>query len=403
MRKLVLPRPHEAQARFIFSSAKRRIVCAGRRSGKTYGVALAACLAYLNGRRVLYAAPTSDQTDAFWSAVTDMLRPMLTAKAAKENKTERSIEGFGRVRAKTAWSADGLRGDWADMLILDEYQLMDETAWGEVGAPMLADRDGDAIFIFTPPSLHSRSASKARDKRHAVKFIQSHRGDKTGRWAEFTFTSRDNPHISQAAVDDLAKDMTTLSYRQEILAEIIEEAPGALWKLAEIEKHRVTSIPALTRVVAAVDPSASSGGDECGIVVAGLGEDGRGYVLEDCSLQASPDGWAKAAVAAYHRHKADRMIAESNQGGEMVRLTIGTVQGAPPVTLIHASRGKQARAEPVAAQYEQGKVSHLGEYPQLEGEYCGWEPGTGQASPNRLDAAVYALTELMPVGGVQVF
>lgn len=395
---LTLPRPHPKQAAFIASPAKRKVIRAGRRGGKTVGVAILAVKAFLAGRRVLYATPTAEQIMRFWTEVTRALAAPLAAKVFYKNETEHVVELPGteqRLRAKTAWNADTLRGDYADLLILDEWQLMDEDAWGVVGAPMLLDNGGDAVFVYTPPSLHSRSTSKALDKRHAAKLFTRAQADPSGKWQAFHFTSHDNPHINAGALADITGDMTALAYRQEIMAEDVEDAPGALWKSAQFEGLRVMEKPLLSRVVVAVDPSITAGGDACGIVVAGLGSDGKAYVLEDATIQASPDAWARAAVAAYHRHRADRMIAESNQGGEMVSITIGTVPGAPPVTLIHASRGKQARAEPVAALYEQGRVRHVGALPDLEDELTSWEPGTGAPSPNRLDALVYALTELM--------
>ena len=191
--------------------------------------------------------------------------------------------------------------------------------------------------------------------------------------------------------------------RQELNAEVLEDSMGALWKRSQIDALRVETMPTLRSVVVAVDPSGSKGGDECGIVVAGMGENEHGYILEDLSLQALPDQWARAAVAAYHKHKANQIIAEGNYGGEMVRLTIQTVPGAPQVKIISASHSKQARAEPVASLYEQGKIHHVGFYPQLEDELTNWEPNTGAASPNRLDALVWAMTELMLQGSIQLW
>jgi phage terminase large subunit-like protein len=133
-------------------------------------------------------------------------------------------------------------------------------------------------------------------------------------------------------------------------------------------------------------------GDEAGIVTAGRTDEDY-YVLSDDSLQASPLQWAAAAVTAYHRHRADRIVAEANQGGEMVRETIGQVDRTVPVTLVHASRGKATRAEPVAAVYEQGRAHHVGRFGALENEMALWTPG--DASPNRMDALVWAVTDLM--------
>jgi predicted phage terminase large subunit-like protein len=143
--------------------------------------------------------------------------------------------------------------------------------------------------------------------------------------------------------------------------------------------------------------SASETSDETGIIAAGLGNDGRGYVLADRSLRTSPDAWARRAVSAYHEFKADRIVAEANNGGEMVRLTIRTVDPNVPVTLVHASRGKYVRAEPVAALYEQGRVSHVEPFPDLEDQLCSYTPESGD-SPDRLDALVWALTDLMLTG-----
>lgn len=176
----------------------------------------------------------------------------------------------------------------------------------------------------------------------------------------------------------------------------VKAAEGALWTEELIEATRVIEAPHLVRVVVGVDPEASSGPDaaETGIVVGGVGADGHGYVVDDASIRATPHGWATAAVAAYHRHKADRLVAEKNNGGEMVQYTIETIEKAPPVTIVHASRNKQARAEPVAAMYEQGRIHHIGYFQILEEQMTGWVPGAGAPSPDRLDALVWAMTEL---------
>jgi phage terminase large subunit-like protein len=194
--------------------------------------------------------------------------------------------------------------------------------------------------------------------------------------------------------------------RQELHAELLEDAPGALWQRTEmIDKHRVASHPPLVRVVTAIDPSVSSEEDaaEAGIVAAGLGIDGHAYVLEDASRHGSPHQWAWAAVATHNKLKGDRIVGEVNNGGEMVELTIRTLRDEAdrpiglniPYTAVHASRGKQARAEPISALYEQGRVHHVGQFAALEDELCSWVPGSGMPSPNHLDALVWCLTELM--------
>lgn len=189
--------------------------------------------------------------------------------------------------------------------------------------------------------------------------------------------------------------------RQELDGELIEEVEGALWTRDLIEACRVRHVPGmLARVVVAVDPPASAGGDACGIVVAGLGGDGRGYVIADASVEGMrPEGWARAVAAAAMVHGADRVVAEANNGGAMVESVLRAAEEKMPVKLVHASRGKSARAEPVAALYEAGRVAHRGAFPELEDQMCGLLAGGGYVgpgrSPDRADALVWALSELM--------
>ena len=212
--------------------------------------------------------------------------------------------------------------------------------------------------------------------------------------------------------------------RQELDGELIEELEGALWTRALIEGCRVGAVrversrdtgarpnrsldfardereAGLVRVVVGVDPPASKTGDACGIIVAGLGADGKAYVLADCSVEkASPETWARAVARAADTWEADRVIAEANQGGAMVKSVLHAAKISLPVKLVHAARGKVARAEPVAALYENDRVHHVGAFPQLEDEMCGLLIGGGYEgpgrSPDRADALVWALTELM--------
>lgn len=399
-----LPTPHPKQAEFVHSTAKRIVVRAGRRGGKTVGIAIRAVERFLAGRRQLYAAPTAEQINRFWVTVTRALHEPIEAGVFRKNESDHTIERVGteqRIRAKTAWNADTLRGDYADDLILDEWQLMNEEAWEVVGAPMLLDNDGDAIFIYTPPSLRSRSVSKANDPQHAAKlFKKAQELEKQGeRWATFHFSSHDNPHISKAALGEITSDMTALSYRMEIKAEDVDQAPGALWTRELIEQNRVIKSPDYERLVVSIDPSASSTGDEAGVITAGRAVN-QGYVVSDDSVQGSPKTWATAAVTAYHKYEADCIVAEKNNGGEMISEVIATVDKNIRVKLVHASRGKQTRAEPVAAIYEHGRGHHVGSFPKLEDEMCLWTPG--EDSPNRMDAMVWAFTELGLTGGKEL-
>jgi phage terminase large subunit-like protein len=188
--------------------------------------------------------------------------------------------------------------------------------------------------------------------------------------------------------------------RQELDGEIVEERLHGIWQRPWLEQHRVTSRPELTRIVVAVDPPVSSnaGSDSCGIVAAGLGIDGRAYVLADRTIQGrDPATWARAAVAAYQDLEADCIVAETNQGGDLVVNVFRTVDAAVPVKKVYATRGKWLRAEPVATLYAEGRVSHVGTFVELERQMCdfGADGLSNGRSPDRLDALVWALTELM--------
>jgi len=187
--------------------------------------------------------------------------------------------------------------------------------------------------------------------------------------------------------------------RQELDGEIVEERADALWTRAGLESCRVAAAPELTRIVVAIDPPASSkrGADACGIVAAGRASDGTVYVIEDASIAgATPQGWASRAIALWRKYEADALIAEINQGGEMVSAVLKSIDSGVPVTTTRATRGKYHRAEPVSQLYEQGRVKHAGNFPSLEDEMCdfGLDGLSSGHSPDRLDAMVWAVAGL---------
>jgi phage terminase large subunit-like protein len=215
-----------------------------------------------------------------------------------------------------------------------------------------------------------------------------------------TYANRDNlapSFFSQI----IAKYEGTRLGRQEILGEVLEDNPGALWNLTQIDNLRVAKAPQLARIVVAIDPAVTNNAesDETGIVVCGIGKaDKHGYVLDDLSRVASPDAWGRAAVGAYFDYEADRIVAEVNQGGDLVEVLIRTVDQNVAYRAVRASKGKQSRAEPVAALYEQGRVHHVGTHAGLEDQMVQWDPVYAKASPDRVDALVWGLTDLMLVG-----
>lgn len=216
-------------------------------------------------------------------------------------------------------------------------------------------------------------------------------------------STRDNAeHLAERFIEAMASEFGGTQFaRQEIEGELLEDIEGALWTRLLLEQVREHGpAPEHLRVVVAVDPPASAGGDECGIIVAALGNDGIGRVLADCSIGgATPTQWAQRVAAAAHEWSADRVVAEANQGGAMVESVLRAADQALPVKLVHASRGKVARAEPVAALYAAGRVRHCGMFARLEDQLCGLLVGGSYAgpgrSPDRADAAVWAMTELM--------
>jgi phage terminase large subunit-like protein len=188
--------------------------------------------------------------------------------------------------------------------------------------------------------------------------------------------------------------------RQELLGELLTDTPGALWTRDRLEELRRDAAPLLLqRIAVAIDPAGSAEGDETGIVAAGVDEGGHGWLLADESGQYAPTDWARRAIALYHHLHADRVVAETNFGGGMVEATIRAVDPNVSYRAVTASRGKVARAEPVSALYEQGRVHHLGVYPELEDQLCGFtshfDRNRAGFSPGRLDALVWALTDLM--------
>lgn len=186
--------------------------------------------------------------------------------------------------------------------------------------------------------------------------------------------------------------------RQELAGEILDDNPDALWKRSNIDELRVKGYPDLIRVIVAIDPEAANNENsaETGIIVAGVAPvkgELHGFVLEDLTIKGTPDQWATAGVAGYNKFSADKIVGEVNNGGDMVAHTVRTVDKNVPFKSVHASRGKYTRAEPVSALYEQGRVHHVGFFPDLEDQLCEWVPG--ERSPDRLDALVWAITELM--------
>lgn len=286
----------------------------------------------------------------------------------------------------TAYSADEpdrLRGPQHDLAWTDEPAAWryPET-WDNLMFGLRLGADPRAMATTTP-----------RPVRLIRELLQQ---DTTAVTTGNTYENRDN--LAPAFLEQIIRryEGTRLG-RQEIMGELLEDIPGALWERKRVDELRVKKPPELTRIVVAIDPAMTSGedADETGIVVAGLGDDGDGYVLTDRTCRMSPAGWGNRAITALDEFTGDRIVAEVNNGGDMVEHTLRSIRRSVPYKAVHASRGKRARAEPIAALYEQGRIHHVGSHPDLEDQMCTYVPDGVDYSPDRVDALVWALTDLM--------
>lgn len=281
-----------------------------------------------------------------------------------------------------------LKGAWAD-----EIGLWDnwETTWDE--SLKYAVRKGGARIIATGTPKKSRNARKLvrrllEDPDVPVQRLR-------------TVDNRANlSELFYAEV--VGKSAGTRLERQELEGDLLADVDGALWTPEIIDAGRVSekAVPDLVRVVVAIDPAATSSrhSDETGIVVVGDAGNGHGYVLADYSMRGTPDACMKRAVRAYKEHRADRIVAEANNGGDYIGALLATVDADVPFRKVIATRGKAIRAEPVSALYEQGRVHHAGSFPDLEDQMCTWVP-TDPESPDRMDALVWACTDLKGLSG----
>lgn len=386
--EVTLPNLHVGQRAVKDSPARYKVLACGRRWGKTrLGTAL--CLeTALRGKRAWWVAPSYKLAAVGWRGVT-LLARQLPGADVRQAERMITLPTGGTVQVRSADDPQSLRGEGLDFVVLDECAYMKAEAWTEALRPALSDRQGGALFISTPRGLNWFHALWLRGQ------------DPTqSEWCSWRFKTSDNPFIAPEEIEAARGDLLSRIFMQEYEANFLEDNPGALWKRAWLDAGRVLQAPELKRIVVGVDPSASATGDACGIVVVGKDASGELYVLDDLTLQGSPENWARQVVAAYHKHKADNVIAEANQGGEMVTAVLRQVKRNLPVKLVHATRGKATRAEPISAVYEQGRAHHVGDFAALEDELCQWE--AGDASPNRLDALVWAATDLLQPAGVLV-
>lgn len=319
------------------------------------------------------------------SGIISVLRRYGVYDEKKYNRTNYSyiLPNGSRIKGFSAEEPDRLRGPQHHGAWCDELAAWDKPdAWDQLQFGLRLGQHPQTVVTTTPQPIPVIRNLIQRDSTFLT------RGS--------TFENEKNLAPSALAELQLRYHGTRLG-RQELYGEILDDVEGALWNREMIETGRIRleDLPPLIRIVVAIDPAVTSGenSDDTGIVVAGVTANNEYYVLDDRTCHVSPEQWAKVAVSAYHDWKADRIIAETNNGGDMVELVLRNVAQNIPVTKVTASRGKRVRAEPISALYEQGRVHHVGGFDQLEDQMCQWIPDSG-TSPDRMDALVWALSEL---------
>jgi len=375
---------HDAQERVERESCRYNVVACGRRWGKTTMGTRKLLETALDGYPAGWFAPSYKYVQEVWRDLTRKLGEAVEKANAQERRIELSGGGVIEVWSFSGDEAPGQSRAYK-RVVVDEGALIAQShddflrvGWQEGIRPTLSDYAGDAWFLSTP---------KGRGNAYYELF---QRGSERDEWASWQMPTWTNPHISEEEIEALRRDMLPKRFAQEVRAKFVNVAEGALWDYDRI--GRESPPEHMDRIVVGVDP-AGGGPDEVGIVAVGKSGE-RAYVLRDASMRGSPQSWASAVASVYHDLQADRVVAERNFGGDMVKSTLQTADPNLPVDVISASRGKQQRAEPVAALYEQGRVHHPEPLETLETQMTTWDPESGD-SPDRVDALVWALTELM--------
>ena len=309
---------------------------------------------------------------------------MYDDKAYNRTNYSYTLPNGSRIKGFSAEEPDRLRGPqhhgaWCDELAAWQY----EDSWNQLQFGLRLGSHPQVVVTTTPRPTKLIKDLISRDTTHIT------RGS--------TFENSEN--LSESALLEMQnRYANTRLGRQELFGEVLDDNPGALWNRTQIESSRITldNLPALVRIVVGIDPAVTSGEDSdfTGIVTAGYAANGHYYILSDKTLKASPDTWARVALNEFELHKADRIIAETNNGGDLVVHLLQQVNPNVPVKKVTATRGKAVRAEPIASLYEQGRVHHVGYFSELEEQMCEWEPGVSKDSPDRMDAMVWAMTEL---------
>lgn len=431
MTATLTPKQREAN-RLLASPARNIMLRGGSRSGKTFLLCRAIVQRAINApnsRHAIFRFRFNHAKTSIWSdTLPKVLKLCFPTLRVRFDKTDFYVE---LPNGSQIWIAGLDDKDRVEKILGQEYATLyfnesSQIPWNSIEtamsrlaqkvelAPAIASATGrthlalKAYFDCNPPSkLHwSYQLFRAKLKPGTKEALPD-----PDNYVEMKINPDDNRENLPEEYFEVLDGMSSAKRTRFRDGEWASEVNGALWSLEDreavdgkaipgIDSLRVAEVPKLRRIVVAVDPSGTKGdgaGDDIGIVVAGLGYDGHGYVLEDATCNMGPEGWGRRAVERYGHWRADRIVGEKNFGGDMVRFTIATADHSAAYKDVSASRGKAVRAEPISALYEQGKVHHVGDFPDLEDQLCNFTASgyVGEGSPDRADALVWALTELM--------
>ncbi len=386
------------QQNFIFweqpDDARFIVIPKGRRFGATKG-AMNACLEWaLEGSPVLWGDTINSNIDRYFEryAKPELISSGIPFNFNSQQKKLTFPGSSGFVDFRSADRPENWEGFGYKEIILNEAGIIlkNDYLYTNAVLPMLMDFKHSRLFALGVP----KGKVKKDNKEHKFYSIYLNALAHRKGYISHTFSSYDNHLLDKNDIAELEAEiakMNPVMVQQEIYGQFVDEVFDALWT-PEIIRH-VTKVPELKRVVVAIDPTASKGGDACGIGTAGLGYDGNIYILSDKTGNYTPGQWGTISTNEAAAHDADCIVAEKNQGGEMVEFVIRQYDKRTRIKLVHAFKGKELRAEPVVSLYEQGKVLHMPGLNELENEMLTWVQGSGY-SPNRLDWLVYAVLEL---------
>lgn len=387
------------QIEFLFShkpSAKFVIVPAGRRFGKTKGAANGCVEWILEGKKILWGDTISGNIDRY---VDRYFKPVLTfphTYSSQKKVLTCELSG-GYIDFRSADRPENWEGFGYDYIILNEAGIIlkNDYLFTNAVLPMLMDSPGSKLIAIGTPK--GKETKTGKEHRYYSLYRRGVSGDPL--YQVFKYSSYDNPFLSQDDIKELENEIRLMNpamVQQEIYADFVDGAAGELWDEVIIERHRVRTNPDLMRVTVNIDPAISStaDSDETGITVTGKSGIGNGYVLADESGKYTPEQWAAISVKLAKEWGADCIVAEKNQGGDMVEAVIRATGSKIRVKLVTATKGKFVRAEPIYALYEQGKIFHVGHHPKLEAQMCSFTSEL-KNSPDRVDSLVWGLTELM--------